>query len=224
MRSRLLLLGAAGLVLALGAGDALSRQAAPGAARTRVTPGALSRVPVATKTPGATTVPTTPGAGDGVDWKSAVLAQRRSNAAGAGEKMAANLDQSEVDKTALPILLPTDPGLVASGRLYSFGDFYTLSAELPGASISFSGNAAPIKVDTALSVNAEGGENLIITRTIEGRIASFTRYGVLYSVEINCDDLKDDRCVSDTFIRQMVAKTTAVVMGKAARKAAGMGA
>ena len=224
MRSRLLLFGAAGLMLALGASDALSRQAAPprpGAAR--VVPGKLAaaRATRPTDTPPPQQGPAQ--AGQGVDWRTAVFAQRRSDASGFGQKMAANLDQSEVDKTALPILLPTDPGLVASGRLYSFGDFYTLSAELPGASLSFQGSAAPIAVDAALSVNAEGVENLIIIRTVEGRIANFTRYGVLYTVEIACDDPKDNRCVSDTYIRELAGKTNAVVLGKAARQAAGLG-
>jgi hypothetical protein len=223
MRTRLLLMGVAGLALALGAGDALSRQAAaPGA---KPPPPRLNAAATRANAAGAsTTQPSAPpAAGSGIDWKSVVVAQRRSNAAGLGDKLAAGLDQSEVDKTALPILLPTEPGLVASGRLYSFGDYYTLSADTPGASLSFSGTASPIKVDAPLTVTAEGPENLIITRTVEGRIASYTRYGVLYTVEIACDSPKDDRCVADNYIRNLAAKTNAVVLGKAARKAAGMG-
>jgi hypothetical protein len=222
MRTRILLMGVAGLALALGAGDALSRQAAPPKARqpaARFNPAAATRLNAAGS---PSTQPTGP-AGSGIDWKSAIFAQRRSNAAGLGDKLATGLDQSEIDKTALPILLPTEPGLVASGRLYSFGDFYTLSAEVPGASVSFAGNAAPIKVDATLSVTAEGPETLIITRTVEGRIASFTRYGALYTVEVACDSPKDDRCVSDSYIRGLTARTNAVVLGKAARQAAGMG-
>ncbi len=228
MRSRLLLLGIGGLVLAMGAGDAYSRQSPPGAAKTRAaTPVAsrfdAKRVGRVAAAQGAGQ-PGAAGPTGGVDWRTAVLDQRRGlgNNPG-GEKAAGNLDQEAVNQTRLPILLPADPAIVASGRLYSFGDYYTLSAEAPGAGLSFSGNAAPFPVDATLSLSPEGPQNLTIIRTVEGRVASYTRFNVLYTVEVTCDQPKDDRCVSDTYIRGLVAQTTSVVLGKAARQAAGLG-
>lgn len=225
MRSRLIVLAAAGASMLLAGGDAFSRQPAPGAAPgaaaprpTRVNPAVVNRVPGATTPP-----PQGPGAGGGVDWKSAVGDLRRANAAGAGDQLAGGLDKAEIDKTRLPILLPLDPGLMAKARLYSFGDFYTISADLTGAGLSFSGNAAPIPVGTKLNVKGEGPANLVVQRTVEGQIASFTRYGALYTVEITCVDLKDTRCRDQAFIRQMVGKMNGVVLGKAARQAAGLG-
>ena len=74
----------------------------------------------------------------------------------------------------------------------------------------------PLKVDS-------GPEQLTIQRTVDGQLASFVRFGVLYTVEIRCDAPSDPRCVDDNYVLGLVGKTTAVVMGKAARQAAGLG-
>ncbi|MCY1648319.1 hypothetical protein OVA11_14980 [Caulobacter sp. SL161] len=155
-----------------------------------------------------------------VDWQAAVGGLRQS--ANVGESLAANLNREQVDKTAVPILLPRDPKLTAGARIYSFGDYYTITADTLGGGVSLSGTTTTVPSGKPLKVES-GPEMLTVQRTVDGQLASFVRFGVLYTVEIRCDSAGDPRCVDDNYLLGLVGKTTAVVMGKAARQAAGLG-
>ncbi|WP_297506770.1 hypothetical protein [uncultured Caulobacter sp.] len=157
-----------------------------------------------------------------VEWQAAVGGLRQS--ANVGESLAANLDRAQVDATAVPILLPRDPKLTAGARLYSFGDYYTITANTAGGRVSLSGTTATVPLPAAKPLKVETGpEGLTVQRTVDGQLASFVRFGVLYTVEIRCDAPGDPRCHDDNYVLGLVGKTTAVVMGKAARQAAGLG-
>jgi len=158
-----------------------------------------------------------------VDWQGAVGGLRQSG--GASDTLAGNLDRAEVDATRVPILLPNDARLAAGARIYSFGDYYTITADAPGAGISLSGTTAvvPLPSTTPLKIEATAPEYLTVQRTVDGQLASFIRYGVLYSVEIRCDSPGDLRCTDDNYVLGLVGKTTTVVLGAAARAEAGLG-
>lgn len=157
-----------------------------------------------------------------VDWQGAVGGLRQSG--GLGETLAGNLNRQQVDITALPILLPNDAKLAGNARIYSFGDYYTITADTVGGGVSFSGatTTVPVPATKPLKIDS-GSEQLTVQRTVDGQLASFVRYGVLYTVEIRCDAPIDPRCADDNYVLGLVGKTTAVVMGKAARQAAGLG-
>lgn len=157
-----------------------------------------------------------------VDWQGAVGGLRQS--ANVGESLATNLNREQVDQTAVPILLPQDAKLTAGARIYSFGDYYTITSNIAGGRVSLSGTTAtvPMPADRPLKIET-GPEMLTVQRTVDGQLASFVRYGVLYTVEIRCDAAGDPRCADDNYVLGLVGKTTAVVMGKAAREAAGLG-
>jgi len=161
--------------------------------------------------------------GGQVDWQSAVGGLRQSG--GVGNSLAPNLNQAAVDQTRVPILLPVDETLTAGARLYSFGDYYTITADAPGVGISLSGTTTvvPLPANTPLNIDPIGPEGATSQRTVDGQLISFTRYGVLYTVEVRCDAPTDPRCADDNYARGLLAKTTAVVMGSAARAAAGLG-
>jgi hypothetical protein len=158
-----------------------------------------------------------------VDWQAAVGGLRQSG--GTGANLAPNLNQAAVDMTRVPILLPVDEGLTAGARIYSFGDYYTITADAPGLGVSLSGTTTvvPLPANTPLKINPVGLEGVTSQRTVDGQLVSFTRYGVLYTVEVRCDAPTDPRCADDNYARGLFAKTTAVVMGAAARAAAGLG-
>lgn len=157
-----------------------------------------------------------------IDWQGAVGGLRQSG--NVGENLGINLDREQVDLTAVPILLPTDAKLAANARIYSFGDYYTLTADTAGGGVSFSGTTTTVPLPASKPLKIETGpEQLTVQRTVDGQLASFVRYGVLYTVEIRCDAPSDPRCVDDNYVLGLVGKTTAVVMGKAARQAAGLG-
>lgn len=157
-----------------------------------------------------------------VDWQGAVGGLRQS--ANVGESLATNLNRQQVDITAVPILLPTDAKLAGNARIYSFGDYYTITADTVGGGVSFSGTTTTVPMPATKPLKIDSGpEQLTVQRTVDGQLASFVRYGVLYTVEIRCDAPSDPRCVDDNYVLGLVGKTTAVVMGKAARQAAGLG-
>ncbi|NQE62831.1 hypothetical protein [Caulobacter sp. RHG1] len=157
-----------------------------------------------------------------LDWQGAVGGLRQSG--GASESLGANLDRAEVDRTAVPILLPRDAKLTAGARIYSFGDYYTITADTAGGGVSLSGTTAIVPLPTNKPLKIEDGpEMLTVQRTVDGQLASFVRYGVLYTVEIRCDAPTDPRCADDNYVLGLVGKTSAVVMGAAARAAAGLG-
>jgi hypothetical protein len=162
-----------------------------------------------------------PPRGGQVDWKAAIGGLRQSG----GGNPAPNLNQAAVDMTRVPILLPTDGDLTAGARIYSFGDYYTITADAPGAGVSLSGTTAvvPLPAGTPLKITPMGPEGATSQRTVDGQLISFVRYGVLYTVEVRCDAPTDPRCVDDNYARGLAAKTTTVVMGAAARAAAGLG-
>lgn len=157
-----------------------------------------------------------------VDWQGAVGGLRQS--ANVGESLATNLNREQVDMTAVPILLPQDAKLTAGARIYSFGDYYTITSNTAGGRVSLSGATTTVPMPASKPLKIETGpEMLTIQRTVDGQLASFVRYGVLYTVEIRCDAAGDPRCADDNYVLGLVGKTTAVVMGKAAREAAGLG-
>lgn len=157
-----------------------------------------------------------------VDWQAAVGGLRQS--ANVGDSLATNLNRDQVDLTAVPILLPQDAKLAGNARIYSFGDYYTITADTAGAGVSLSGTTTTVPLPATKPVKIESGpEQLTLQRTVDGQLASFVRFGVLYTVEIRCDAPSDPRCVDDNYVLGLVGKTTAVVMGKAARQAAGLG-
>jgi hypothetical protein len=179
-----------------------------------------------TPTPRPVIAPVTrpPGGPGGVDWAAAVGGLRQSG--GGNSPVGRGLDQAAVDKTRLPILLPADPDLMGGARIYSFGDYYSITADLLGARVSLTGTAQtmPLPATSKLSLPNIGPEQLVVQRTVDGQLASFVRYGVLYTAELRCDAPSDTRCRTETYVRSLVAKSTVVVMGKAARQAAGLGA
>jgi hypothetical protein len=189
-----------------------------GEAQTRPDPTAPGAAPGTAPRPSITALVARPRGG--VDWQAAVGGLRQS--ANVGEGLAANLNREQVDKTAVPILLPRDPKLTAGARIYSFGDYYTITADTLGGGVSLSGTTTTVPAGKPLKVES-GPEMLTVQRTVDGQLASFVRFGVLYTVEIRCDAAGDPRCVDDNYVLGLVGKTTAVVMGKAARQAAGLG-
>ena len=203
---------AAGATLAAVSASAQTAPATrPGATRPAVV-GPLTRAPVPA------------GPDGGIDWPAAVGGLRQSS--GGNSPVGRGLDQAAVDKTRLPILLPNDADLMGGARIYSFGDYYSITADLQGARVSLTGTAETTKLPAASRLNLPdiGREQLGVQRTVDGQLASFVRYGVLYTAELRCDAPSDARCRGETYVRSLVTQSTVVVMGKAARQAAGLGA
>jgi hypothetical protein len=159
----------------------------------------------------------------GVDWGLALADQRRSADVGPRAVEGLSLNPAAVNRTAVPILLLRG-AFIDGARIYSFGDYYSITADMQGARISLTGTTALVKLpaSTRLSTPAAAGQ-LVVQRTVDGQLASFVRYGVLYTVELRCDAPDDARCRTDAVVLDLVARDTIVVFGKAARQAAAAG-
>jgi len=139
---------------------------------------------------------------------------------------ATRLPRPELDATRLPVILPRDGGMIdtTKAKLVTFGDAYALNMpQNNGMQITSYGNRS--------FVPAEGGavskrpvqrllsvaEDIRISQMEDGWTATFTRYGVVYSIDVSCDDINAPDCQNDTFIRQAVAQFDDVTMGSQAQ-------
>jgi hypothetical protein len=160
-----------------------------------------------------------------VDWQAVRIFQQRNRSDSLVADMSARFKPETVDAIDLPILLPDIAALRSNARLYAFGDFYSLSFKLPDAHVSLSGNGRPLRMAAArpaVMAKAEGDTALTVQRTVDGRVASWTRFGVLYTAEVTCDSPKALPCRDETFVRKLVEQHRGVMMGKNARRAAGL--
>ena len=161
-----------------------------------------------------------------VQWQGAVDQSNKMRTMRKTGGFATRLPRPELDKTRLPVILPRDGGMVdtAQAKLVSFGDAYALNMpQKNGMQITSYGNRSFVPADGGavskrpvarlLSV----AEDVRISRMEDGWTATFTRYGVVYSVDVSCDDINAPDCQTDSFIRQAVAQFDDVTMGSQAQ-------
>lgn len=141
------------------------------------------------------------------------------------------LSRDQVNRTRLPLLTPREGGMVRTqqARLVSFGDAYSLN--LPqdkGVVLTVSGNRRMVQAQRGEIARkprlklANIPEDVQITRLEDGWSASFRRFGVLYTVDLLCDDAQDVKCLDDAYLRKAVADITDVSLGEEAQKEAGI--
>ena len=161
-----------------------------------------------------------------VDWQSAVNTSSKMQTQRLAGGMAARLQKAELDQTRLPVILPRDGGLIKStqARLLSFGDAYALNMPQDnGMQITAYGNRSFVPADSgAVSKRPvqkllNVAEDVRISQMEDGWTATFTRYGVVYSIDVTCDDINAPDCQNDGFIRKAVAEFSDVAMGAQAQ-------
>lgn len=124
---------------------------------------------------------------------------RALEATGAAERVA---------RSPVPILAPASVRL-ESPVLVVEGEFYSLTGRLGGAKITIQGTRAAKKYDHIPP--AEGDRDLGRARGFvsvnEGiRTASWVEGGVAYSLDVECEGERDERCASDGFVTSLVAR------------------
>lgn len=167
-----------------------------------------------------------------VDWQAAT------NRAGIMSKQArvsgglkARLPRAELDKTRLPVVLPREGGVVDSTRakMISFGDAYALNMPQPnrvGTQVTVYGNRTFVPTDTgaiskrAIARLAGVAEDIRISQMEDGWTATFSRYGVVYSIDVSCDSMNSEDCKTDSYIRNVIAQMDDVTMGSEAQSEA----
>ncbi len=135
--------------------------------------------------------------------------------------LASRLPRAQLDRTRVPVILPRE-GIIdtAKAKMVSFGDAYALNMpQAKGIQITMYGNRSFVQGDkgsvSARPVQKLAGvaEDMRISQMEDGWTATFTRYGVVYSIDVSCDDIKAPDCMTDGYIRQAVAQFDDVTMG-----------
>ena len=161
-----------------------------------------------------------------VEWQGAMDQANKMRGLRKVSGFAARLPRAQLDETRLPVILPRDGGMIdtAQAKLVSFGDAYALNMpQKNGIQITTYGNRSFVPADSGavskrpiarlLSV----AEDIRISQMEDGWTATFTRYGVVYSIDVSCDDINAPDCQNDSFIRQAVAQFDDVTMGSEAQ-------
>jgi hypothetical protein len=157
-----------------------------------------------------------------IDWAAAnkqarVPLNQRGQRVNAGF-IAAN--RAAIDQVNIPVLLPGDPELGSSLRIFPNGAFYTVSASASGMSfvMTGAGRAFPLAPSTAKALPKGElaarmpGDGIVIEQTEAGVDASFSRYGATYSISLECaQSHNDSRCKDDSYIRAMIGRLMVVV-------------
>ena len=158
-----------------------------------------------------------------VDWKGASQ-QARGALNQRGQRanikvIAAN--RAKIDTVAIPVLLPGDPDLAANLRFFPNGAFYTASSSSNGMSFVITGSGRGFPLGARTVRGLPGGDlksripadGILIAQTEAGLDASFSRFGVSYSISLECASRTDTRCTDEGYVRGVIARMTVVVPG-----------
>ncbi|EGF90295.1 hypothetical protein ABI_33120 [Asticcacaulis biprosthecium C19] len=173
-----------------------------------------------------------------VDWSAAMKQNERmetqqKTARTARPSLKARLSRPDLDKTRLPVILPREGGVVdtAKAKMVSFGDAYAINMPQPdrnGVQVTVYGNRTFVASDSGTVSKrpfarlAGVAEDVRIGQMEDGWTATFTRYGVVYSIDVSCDSINTPDCKTDDYIRNVIAQMDDVTMGSEAQKEAGV--
>ncbi|CAL4867335.1 hypothetical protein MMA231_01587 [Asticcacaulis sp. MM231] len=160
-----------------------------------------------------------------VQWQAALDRASQQKSLRKSDGILARLPKAELDRTRLPVILPR-AGVIdaAKAKLVSFGDAYALNMpQAKGVQITMYGNrsfvpaeaGAVSKRPVARLLNVV--EDVRISQMEDGWTGTFTRYGVVYSLDVSCDDIKSPDCQSDGYIRNAIAQFDDVTLGAEAQ-------
>lgn len=157
-----------------------------------------------------------------VQWAAALGQSQKMRSVRKSGGLWSRLPKPDLDRTLVPVILPRDGGFIqtAKTKMISFGDAYALNMpQDKGVQITMYGNRSFVagnKGDISsrpVQKLAGVAEDIRIGQMEDGWTATFTRFGVVYSVDVTCDDINSDDCKSDTYIRNAIAQMDDVTMG-----------
>lgn len=157
-----------------------------------------------------------------IQWSNAIAQANRMKSLRPANSFVSRLPQATLDRTRLPVLLPHPGGLIdtAKAKMVTFGDAYALNMpQAKGLQVTMYGNRSFVPTDKgAISARpvaklAGVAEDVRISQMEDGWTATFTRFGVVYSVDVSCDDINSPDCKTDAFIRKAIAQFDDVTVG-----------
>ena len=163
-----------------------------------------------------------------VQWSAALSQSARMQQVRKPNNLALRLPKAQLDKVRLPVLLPRE-GIISTinPRLMSFGDAYALNLpQAKGTQITMYGNRSLVAADKGaissrpIAKIAGVPEDIRISQIEDGWTATFTRYGVVYSIDVSCDAIDSPDCQNDGYIRKAIAQFDDVTLGADAQNEA----
>jgi hypothetical protein len=157
-----------------------------------------------------------------VQWSNAIAQSNRMKGLRPANTFVSRLPKATIDRTRLPVILPREGSGIdtAKAKMVSFGDAYALNLpQAKGLQITMYGNRSFVQTDkgaiSARPVQKLAGvaEDIRISQMEDGWTATFTRYGVVYSLDVSCDDINSADCKTDAFIRKAIAQFDDVTVG-----------
>lgn len=110
-----------------------------------------------------------------------------------------------------PVLAPADPALLQTARLRVADDHYVLTLTAPGQNIEIHGASQAFAAPSGDGATAASAPRL--ERTEYGVDLTFQRYGAVYLVTFECEQMAVGAC-SDTAIQQFAANLKVIGGGQ----------
>lgn len=166
-------------------------------------------------------VPATP-APDGfefgkIDWQGVIGEIRKQTLTRTGNMPAGAIAQEQGVTPTIPVLVPAEPALIRSMRMFMEPNSYSASGDIAGANVTIYGthvfrsrapddpvaraaSAAPVEL-------LDNGVQVRVTAAESGIDLTFVRWGAAYLISIECGDpVVDTRCSDSAFIKSLALK------------------
>jgi hypothetical protein len=144
-----------------------------------------------------------------IDWPEASSIDHKARAALADDARAA------VDRAPVPVLVVARPSLLAAAKVIAQPNFYALSAQSEGVTISLQATRIAHKYDHIPPAKGPAlvrGKPAFVTQNEAIWSATWTEFGASYVLEVECNTLPDPRCTDDRFVLEL-AENLAYVGG-----------
>ncbi|ESQ91703.1 hypothetical protein ABAC460_05025 [Asticcacaulis sp. AC460] len=166
-----------------------------------------------------------------IDWKTLSRVYNPGIAAKTRATRSLRARTDQVDATTLPILLPDASTGVSRDSLAftSLGDVYDINLPQPvkGLSVLLSGTRVFVAASPGMVKGVKfdqvdmGGQQVevLFSQTEDGWTASFSRFGMAYTIDVICDEEPaTGYCQDSSYIRKIAAGMTEVVLGARAER------
>ena len=114
--------------------------------------------------------------------------------------------EQALKKATLPLLLPNQPKLIATGIMSAGPDWYAASMKHEGFSVVVSGSTRHVTVPGVEVPNLPEyrKQDLRVTRAEGIAELAFKAYGAIYTISVECEDPENDKhCKNDSYILEL---------------------
>jgi len=114
--------------------------------------------------------------------------------------------QRKIPDSTVPVLVPSDPKLLAVGVVMVDAVYYAFSANADGITVSIHATRVAHKYDDippTPGVTPIRGTKGFVTENEGIRATSWSEFGISYSLDLECGTAGDARCKDDAYVLQL---------------------